>query len=179
MSRIGKKPIVVPDKVEVKIADQMMSVKGPNGLLEFTLPNLMKVEKVEKTLVVTPKNKERKTRALWGMARTMINNMIMGVTQGFKTVLEFEGVGYRAAVQGDTLTLNLGFSHPIEYKLPKGIKAAVVKNTIEFTGADKELLGRTAAKVRAFRPPEPYKGKGLKYLEEKIIRKAGKSGAKK
>jgi large subunit ribosomal protein L6 len=179
MSRIGKQPIVVPDKVEVKISPaNLIEVKGPKGQLSYKLSTELKIEKKDKTLVITG-NATRTVRSLWGLSRTIVGNMVHGVTTGFVKSLEFNGVGYKAAVSGTTLTLNLGYSHPIDYKLPKGIEAKVVKNVIEIHGCDKELVGFVAAKVRGFRPPEPYKGKGLKYVDEKIIRKAGKTGAKK
>ena len=179
MSRIGKQPVNIPDKVDVKIANGVVTVKGPNGQLEYKLTNKVKVELKDKKVLVNPADTSNLAKAAWGLTRTLIGNMVTGVTKGFTTTLEFNGVGYRAAVQGSTLNLNLGYSHPIEYKLPKGITAKVVKNTIEINGSDKELVGLVSAKVRSFRPPEPYKGKGLKYIEEVIIRKAGKTGAKK
>jgi large subunit ribosomal protein L6 len=179
MSRIGKAPVNLPDKVEVKVNGSTVEVKGPKGLLTYNFRKEVKIEKVEKTLKVTPANTTTEAKKLWGMSRTLLNNMVTGVTTGFVKTLEFTGVGYKAAVSGSNLTLNLGYSHPIEYKLPKGIEAKVVKNTIEIHGSDKELVGFVAAQVRSFREPEPYKGKGLKYMEEKIIRKAGKTGAKK
>lgn len=179
MSRIGKKPIGIPDKVEVKINGATVEVKGPKGQLSYTFRPEVKIEKVEKALNITPVNQETQTRALWGMSRTLLCNMVTGVTTGFVKSLEFNGVGYKAAVSGSTLTLNLGYSHPIDYKLPKGVEAKVNKNIIEFHGADKELVGFVAAQVRSFREPEPYKGKGLRYTDETIIRKAGKTGAKK
>src|SRR5690606_31281984 len=135
--------------------------------------------KAEKSLNVTPANVSTTARALWGMSRTLLGNMVTGVTTGFVKSLEFNGVGYKAAVSGSNLTLNLGYSHPIDYVLPKGIEAKVVKNVIESHGCDKELVGFVAAQVRSYREPEPYKGKGLKYTDETIIRKAGKTGAKK
>jgi large subunit ribosomal protein L6 len=179
MSRIGKKPIGIPDKVEVKINGTTVEVKGPKGQLSYTFRPEVKIEKVEKSLNVTPKDEEVQTRALWGMSRTLLSNMVTGVTTGFVKSLEFNGVGYKAVVSGSNLTLNLGYSHPIEYKLPKGVEAKVNKNIIEIHGADKELVGFVAAQVRSFREPEPYKGKGLRYTDETIIRKAGKTGAKK
>ncbi|MBL7664228.1 MAG: 50S ribosomal protein L6 [Bacteriovoracaceae bacterium] len=179
MSRIGKLAIALPDKVEVKVANGVVNVKGPNGQLTYALTNDIKVEVKDKKISVVPATKTTQSRAVWGLTRTLISNMVTGVTTGYTKILEFNGVGYRAAVQGTTLTLNLGYSHPIDYKLPQGVTAKVVKNTIEFTSANKELLGFVAAKVRSYRPPEPYKGKGLKYIDEKIIRKAGKTGAKK
>lgn len=179
MSRIGKQPIAVPDKVEVKITASNVSVKGPNGQIAADINKLVKVELKDKVVTVTPVDESKEARAQWGTARTIVSNMVTGVTKGFTKSLEFNGVGYKAAVSGSTLTLNLGYSHPIDYKLPTGITAKVNKNVIDITGFDKELVGFVAAKVRSFRPPEPYKGKGLKYTDEKIIRKAGKAGAKK
>jgi large subunit ribosomal protein L6 len=179
MSRIGKKPIGIPDKVEVKVNGSTVEVKGPKGQLSYTFRSEVKIEQAGKELNVTPANETTTARALWGLSRTLLGNMVTGVTTGFIKSLEFNGVGYKAAVSGTTLTLNLGYSHPIEYTLPKGIEAKVNKNVIEIHGSDKELVGFVAAQVRSFREPEPYKGKGLKYSDEKIIRKAGKTGAKK
>lgn len=179
MSRIGKKPINIPDKVEAKVEGQSFSVKGPMGKLAFNFPLKVKVVIEGKVVKIVPQDNSTDAKAQWGMARTVANNMVVGVTTGFTKTLEFNGVGYRAAVSGSTLTLNLGFSHPIDYKLPTGITAKVDKNSIIFNGADKELLGFVAAQVRSYREPEPYKGKGLKYSDEVIIRKAGKTGAKK
>lgn len=179
MSRIGKKPIGIPDKVEVKLNGNTVEVKGPKGQLSYTFHKEVKIEKADKALNVTPANESASARALWGMSRTLLGNMVTGVTTGFVKSLEFTGVGYKAAVSGSTLTLNLGYSHPIDYKLPQGIEAKVNKNVIEFHGSDKELVGFVAAQVRSFREPEPYKGKGLKYTTETLIRKAGKTGAKK
>ena len=130
-------------------------------------------------MVVTPIDSSNKSRALWGLTRTLLSNMVEGVTKGFTKSLEFNGVGYKAAVSGSKLTLNLGYSHPIDYDLPEGVTAKVTRNVIDISGANKELVGFTAAKIRSFRPPEPYKGKGIKYADETIIRKAGKAGAKK
>lgn len=179
MSRIGKQPVGIPDKVEVKVTGNTVDVKGPKGQLVYTFHKDVKVEKADKVLNVTPANQTTSARALWGMSRTLLGNMVTGVTTGFVKSLEFNGVGYKAAVSGSTLTLNLGYSHSIDYKLPKGVEAKVVKNVIEIHGSDKELVGFVAAQVRSYREPEPYKGKGLKYTDEKIIRKAGKTGAKK
>jgi large subunit ribosomal protein L6 len=179
MSRIGKKPIAIPDKVEVKIDGSQVNVKGPKGQMSYTFHKDVKIEKLEKEIKVTPLNQSTSAASLWGLSRTLLGNMVTGVSTGFVKSLEFNGVGYKAAVSGSTLTLNLGYSHPIDYKLPQGIEAKVNKNVIEFHGCDKELVGFVAAQVRSFREPEPYKGKGLKYTDEKIIRKAGKTGAKK
>ncbi len=179
MSRIGKQPVGIPDKVEVKINGSIVEVKGPKGQLTYTFTKDVKFEKVDKAINVLPANESTTAKAQWGMSRTVLGNMVTGVTTGFVKTLEFNGVGYKAAVAGTTLTLNLGYSHPIDYKLPKGVEAKVNKNTIEIHGSDKELVGFVAAQVRSYREPEPYKGKGLKYIDEKIIRKAGKTGAKK
>lgn len=179
MSRIGKAPIGIPDKVEVKIDGTTVEVKGPKGQLSYTFRKEVKIVKADKVINVTPSDDSTAARALWGMSRTLLGNMVTGVTTGFVKSLEFNGVGYKAAVAGNTLTLNLGYSHPIEYKLPKGVEAKVVKNIIEIHGSDKELVGFVAAQVRSYREPEPYKGKGIRYSDEKIIRKAGKTGAKK
>jgi large subunit ribosomal protein L6 len=179
MSRIGKAPIGIPDKVEVKIDGSTVEVKGPKGQLSYTFRKEVKIVKADKVINVTPSDESTTARALWGMSRTLLGNMVTGVTTGFVKSLEFNGVGYKAAVAGNTLTLNLGYSHPIEYKLPKGVEAKVVKNIIEIHGSDKELVGFVAAQVRSYREPEPYKGKGIRYSDEKIIRKAGKTGAKK
>jgi large subunit ribosomal protein L6 len=179
MSRIGKMPVGLPDKVEVKVNGTHVSVKGPNGQLDYTFSENVNIELKDKEIVVTPIDESKKAVSMWGTARTLINNMVTGVTTGFTKTLEFNGVGYKAAVSGSTLTLNLGYSHPIEYSLPEGVSAKVTKNVIDISGANKELVGFVAAKVRSFRPPEPYKGKGVKYADEHIIRKAGKTGGKK
>lgn len=179
MSRIGKKPVEIPEKVTVTIKERDIEVKGPNGTLSYTHNAEVAVTQEDKTLVVKPLDNSNKSRALWGLTRTLVSNMLEGVTKGFTKTLEFNGVGYKAAVSGSKLTLNLGYSHPIDYELPQGVTAKVNRNVIEISGANKELVGFTAAKVRSFRPPEPYKGKGIKYSDETIIRKAGKAGGKK
>lgn len=179
MSRIGKRPVEIPEKVTVSMNGTNISVKGPNGELALDHHPLVKVEQKDKELLVSPVDESNKARALWGLTRTLVDNMVVGVTKGFTKNLEFNGVGYKAAVSGSKLTLNLGYSHPIDYELPQGVAAKVNRNTIEISGADKSLVGFVAAKVRSFRPPEPYKGKGIKYADETIIRKAGKAGAKK
>jgi large subunit ribosomal protein L6 len=180
MSRIGKKVINVPKGVEVKLNGSTFSAKGPKGNLQrdFDLKNVV-ITMEGDTIQVKNVRDDIKSRSLWGLTRTLINNMVVGVSDGFKKSLEFNGVGYRAAVSGSKLTLNLGYSHPIDYNIPQGIKASVTKNVIDFEGCDKELVGFVAAKVRSFREPEPYKGKGIKYTTETIIRKAGKTGGKK
>ncbi len=178
MSRIGKMPVVIPEKVDLKVNGATVTVKGPNGQLEYTFNDLVTFESDGKELTVKPVDDSKKATSMWGTARTLVNNMVTGVTTGFTRTLEFNGVGYKAAVQGDTLNLSLGYSHPIEYKLPEGVSAKVTKNVIDLSGANKELVGFAASKIRSFRPPEPYKGKGVKYSDEHIIRKAGKSAGK-
>lgn len=179
MSRIGKQPITVPEKVNVTITDRKIDVKGPKGELTFTYHEGVTVAQEDKHLLVNPVDGSNKNRALWGLTRTLVDNMMVGVTNGFTKTLEFNGVGYKAAVKGRTLVLNLGYSHPIDYELPEGVDAKVTKNVIDVSGCNKELVGFAAAKIRSFRKPEPYKGKGIKYSDEVIIRKAGKTGAKK
>ncbi|OFZ26062.1 MAG: 50S ribosomal protein L6 [Bdellovibrionales bacterium RIFOXYB1_FULL_37_110] len=178
MSRIGKNPVVIPDKVNVKIKDTHVMVSGPVGQLEFTFANNVKIEQKDKTIVITPKDNSVQASSQWGTTRALINNMVVGCSVGFNKILEINGVGYKAAVAGNKVTLNLGYSHPIDFDVPKGIVAKMVGKDLHITGADKELVGLVAAKIRSFRPPEPYKGKGIKYNSEHIIRKAGKTGAK-
>lgn len=179
MSRIGKLPVVLPEKVQCQIEGTAVKVKGPKGELNFCFAQGVSIQQEENKIVVKPTDTSLKSRALWGMTRTLIANMVQGVTEGFTRQLQYNGVGYKAAVKGSVLNLNLGYSHPIDYQLPEGITAQVKDNLITLSGIDKELLGRVAAKIRSFRPPEPYKGKGVKYLEEVIIRKAGKTAGKK
>lgn len=178
MSRIGKLPVEIPEKVEVKVDGMNVAVKGPKGSLEYTFADLVNIELKDKTVLVTPRNDSTKCRSMWGTARTLIDNMVVGVSTGFTKTLEFNGVGYKASVSGTILTLNLGYSHPIEYQLPEGIEAKVTKNVIDIHGSNKELVGFAAAKIRSMRKPEPYKGKGVKYIDETITRKAGKTGGK-
>ena len=171
MSRIGKKSIKLPPKVEVSVANNALKVKGPKGALEKSFPNQVAIAVEGGEVKITPaKTSASVNSAIWGMTRTLVSNMIHGVAEGFTKDLEFNGVGYRAAVSGTTLTLNLGYSHPIDYKIPKGIEVKVNKNVISVIGSDKELVGLVSADIRSFRGPEPYKGKGIKYVEEKIIR---------
>ena len=180
MSRIGRRPIDIPDKVQVIIEGEFIKVNGPKGELSRSLPIGICLSQGDKQILVTPKDaNDKKQKALWGMARTLVSNMVTGVTSGFSKKLEFTGVGYKASVSGSTLKLSLGYSHGIDYQCPEGIQVQVQKNIIEIMGCNKELVGFTAAKVRSFRPPEPYKGKGVKYVGEKIIRKVGKAGSKK
>ena len=178
MSRVGRNPVVLEEKVNVKIDGSNVAVSGPLGQLNYTFTDFVKIEQKDKTIVVTPVDESNQAKALWGTRRAVINNMVVGVSKGFSKVLEINGVGYKAAAAGSKLTLNLGYSHPIEFNLPQGIKAKVSGKNLEISGFDKELVGLVAAKVRSFRPPEPYKGKGIKYIDEIIKRKAGKTGAK-
>ena len=178
MSRIGKQPIAIPDGVSVNIANGEIQVKGPKGNLSYAVPEGIGA-KVEDGRLVFDRPKDTKNlRALQGLARSLANNMVVGVSQGFTKLLEIEGVGYRADVKGKVLNLLLGFSHPVEMQIPEGLKVAVEQNTkLRIDGADKQSVGQFAADVRALRPPEPYKGKGVRYADEHIRRKVGKAGA--
>ena len=178
MSRIGKKPIPIASGVKVTLNGPNIKVEGPKGRLERTIHDQVEVKLVENELLVSPRSGLSGT-ALLGLSRSLIANMVDGVTTGFSRVLEVNGVGYRAELKGKTLNLSLGYSHPVEYPLPEGITADIdaKANTITLSGIDKELVGATAAKIRSFRKPEPYKGKGIKYADERIMRKAGKTGA--
>jgi large subunit ribosomal protein L6 len=180
MSRIGKLPIQLPSGVKVNLRGLEVEVTGSKGTLKREIPSGVMVEVTDGNIVVRPEaTSGKKGKALYGLTRTLINNMVVGVTNGYTKVLEISGVGYRADVRGNTLHLSLGYSHPIEYKLPKGIEAAVDKqNRITLTGIDKELLGMTAASIRDFRRCEPYKGKGIRYADEVVRRKVGKAGVK-
>ncbi len=179
MSRIGKLPIAIPDGVEVKVEGQVVTAKGPLGSESVEIRPEIKVEKVDNTVVLTRANDERKSRSLHGLSRTLVANVVNGVKAGFVKKLEIVGVGYRAQMQGNTLNLALGYSHPIDIPAPEGIKIAVDQNTkITISGANKQLVGDIAALIRSKRPPEVYKGKGIKYEGEHIRRKAGKTGKK-
>jgi len=180
MSRIGRLPITIPSGVEVTINGPEVTVKGPKGTRSFTATDDVTITLDGNQMTVAPRGTSKRARAQWGLSRSMIANLVTGVTTGFKKELEINGVGYRAELKGTTLNLALGYSHPVEYPLPAGVSAEVEKQTkITLAGIDKELVGATAAKIRSFRPPEPYKGKGIKYADERILRKAGKAGAKK
>jgi large subunit ribosomal protein L6 len=179
MSRVGKQPVSIPQGVEVKLQGRKVEVKGPKGSLTREFHPLVDIEQGDGQLRVKPVEQSQKANGLWGLTRSLLNNMVIGVSRGYSRVLEINGVGYRAEVAGNTLKMALGFSHPVDYDLPKGVSAQVERNTvITLSCIDKELLGRTAAAIRAFRPPEPYKGKGIKYAEETIRRKVGKAGVK-
>ena len=179
MSRIGKAPIPLPDKVSVSLNGLAVTVKGPKGELSRTLPEGVQISQDGNTLVVSPSSENRRSRERHGLCRTLVANMVEGVNQGYTRKLEIIGVGYRAAVQGTKLVVSAGYSHQVEMVPPEGVTFAVEGNTTVFvSGANKELVGNEAAKVRAIRPPEPYKGKGIKYEGERILRKAGKTGKK-
>ena len=179
MSRIGRMPIAVPAGVTVDIAENNhVTVKGPKGTLERTLPSEMDIKLEGSELIVTRPNDLKKMKSLHGLTRTLLNNMVVGVTEGYAKVLEVNGVGYRASKSGNKLTLNLGYSHPVEMIDPEGLEAVVEDNKITVKGIDKEKVGQYAAEIRAKRAPEPYKGKGIKYADEVIRRKVGKTGKK-
>jgi large subunit ribosomal protein L6 len=176
MSRVGKQPITVPSGVTITVDEDFITVNGPKGSLkQFTMPGV-KVSQSEGTLSIERENDERQNRSRHGLMRSLVNNMVMGVTEGFSKKLEINGVGYRVQQQGSDLKLNLGFSHDVMYKIPAGITAAVEQNIITISGNDKQQVGQVAAEIRALKKPEPYKGKGIKYADERIIRKSGKSG---
>ena len=178
MSRIGKSPIPVPSGVDVTVADRRVTVKGPKGSLDREIPGTITIRQEGAELLVERPDDERQSRAMHGLVRSLVNNMVVGVTDGFTKQLEIIGVGYRATAKGqDTLDLALGFSHPVEVKAPAGITFDVpTPNRIDVKGSDKELVGQVAADIRKLRKPEPYKGKGVRYLGEHVVRKAGKSG---
>lgn len=180
MSRIGKQPIPIPTGIKVEIQGTHVTVLGGKGTLERDIRPEIDVNEQDNMLICTPKGTSKKVMALWGMTRSLINNMIVGVHQGFAKKLMVEGVGYRANITAQTLTLNVGYSNGVEFILPEGITATVDKdNSINIQGIDKELVGLTAAQIRDIRKPEPYKGKGIRYFDEHIVRKVGKAGGKK
>lgn len=175
MSRIGKKSVAVPAGVTASINGQSVSVKGPKGELKFVLNEQVHVKMEEGAIKVDPKDQSKLARSSWGMSRTMVQNMVKGVTEGFSKSLEINGVGYRAALNGKVLQLNLGYSHDVNYAVPQGIEIKVPKPTeIVISGIDKQRVGQVAAEIREYRGPEPYKGKGVKYAGETIFRKEGK-----
>jgi len=177
MSRIGKKPIEIPKDVEIKIESQKVTVKGPQGELSQKIrPEIGALIK-EGKIFIYPKKETKETSALWGSTRAVLANAIKGVTKGFEKKLEIRGVGYRANLEGEDLAFQLGFSHPIKVKKPEGIKFSVEKSIINISGIDKQLVGETAAKIRRIRPPDPYKGKGVRYLGEVVRKKEGKKAA--
>lgn len=176
MSRIGKLPVVIPSGVTITVDPAEVTVAGPKGTLkQFTMPGV-DVNQAEGQLTITRVNDEPKNRAKHGLMRALLHNLVVGVTEGFSKKLEINGVGYRVAMQGSDLKLNLGFSHDVIYKVPTGISAVIEQNTITVSGIDKQQVGQVAAEIRALKKPEPYKGKGIKYADERIVRKSGKSG---
>jgi large subunit ribosomal protein L6 len=178
MSRIGRKPIEIPKGVTLDIKADVISAKGPKGNLSLRRHKDIDVQQNGSELVFARKSEDKPVKAAHGLMRALTANMITGVTTGFTRQLEINGVGYRAEVKGQNLVLTLGYSHPIEFKLPEGVSAKVDKNILILSSIDKQVLGAAAAKIRSFRPPEPYKGKGVKYVEETILRKAGKAAGK-
>jgi len=175
MSRIGKKPVSLPSGVEASVSGQTVTVKGPKGSREFTAADDVSISVGDGTVAIEPRGKSKRARQQWGMSRTMVANLVTGVTDGFKKELEINGVGYRAQAQGNKLTLNLGLSHDVIFAVPDGVTVTTPKNTqIIVEGIDQQLVGQVAANIREWRKPEPYKGKGIKYSDEYIFRKEGK-----
>ena len=177
MSRIGKKPVEIPAGVKVSVSGETVAVEGKGGKLSIALPPHVAVEVKDNQVLVSQIDEAREAGAMHGLARSLIHNMIVGVSEGFKKELAIVGVGYKATLAGNKLTLNLGYSHPIVYQLPAGVKLTVIQdaNKMVIEGCDKQLVGETAAQIRRFRPPEPYKGKGIRYVDERIVLKEGKS----
>lgn len=178
MSRVGKKPIRIPESVKVDVKGDVLVITGPRGELKRKMHPAVSISLDKEQLSVLVNEENNKWNALHGLYRALIANMVKGVSEGFERVLEIVGVGYRAELSGRTATFHLGYSHPISFQLPEGIDAKIEKTKITLSGINKEMLGRTAAKIRSFRVPEPYKGKGIRYSEEAVRRKAGKTGAK-
>ncbi len=178
MSRVGKKPIVIPPKTEISFSERVLTVKGPKGTLARPIHPAVDLSIEAGQIHVVIEGREKEIRALQGLTRSLVANMVTGVANGFERALEINGIGYRASLKGESIELSLGYSHPVVFDLPAGVSAQVEKNTIRLQGIDKEALGQTAAAIRRLRPPEPYKGKGIKFVEEHIQRKAGKTGTK-
>jgi large subunit ribosomal protein L6 len=175
MSRIGKKPVAVPSGVTASVEGQTVKVKGPKGALQLIVPDEVDVKMESGAIKVGPRNETKRARSMWGTSRTLVSNLMQGVTKGFESRLEINGVGYRAAVQGKNLQLSLGYSHDVVYPIPEGVAIATPKPTeVVITGIDKQKVGQVAAEIRSYRGPEPYKGKGVKYADEFIFRKEGK-----
>jgi large subunit ribosomal protein L6 len=176
MSRIGKQPITIPPKVKVEVQGRRVRVEGPKGKLELDLPPAVAARVESGAVVVSRTGDDARSKAMHGLGRALVNNMVKGVTDGYAKKLEINGVGFKAAVQGKQVVLNLGYSHPINYPIPDQVKVTVEENTkLTVEGPDKQLVGKVAAEIRGFYPPEPYKGKGVKYADEKIVRKEGKT----
>ena len=178
MSRIGRKPITIPAGVTLEQTGGHLKAVGPKGSLEMDLMDNIVLEQTAGVATLSKVVETPETQRTYGLMRTLANNMVIGVSAGFTRQLEINGVGYRAAIAGDTITLSLGFSHPVIFRLPEGVTAAVTKNVVTINGFDKQLVGQVAANIRALKKPEPYKGKGIKYVEERIRRKAGKTASK-
>ena len=175
MSRIGQNPVTVPDGVTVEISGQEVTAKGKLGELMANIPDDIEITREENVIIVKPRTNTQRSRKMWGLSRSLINNVVLGVGEGFKKNLEITGVGYRAQMQGSDLVLQLGFSHEVRYPVPTGLTIECPEQTkIVISGSDKQLIGQTAAEIRKYRPPEPYKGKGVRYADEYIIRKEGK-----
>jgi large subunit ribosomal protein L6 len=175
MSRVGKHPVAVPSGVEVQMSGQTLSAKGSLGMLRLVVSNEVTAAIADGAVTITPKNDTKHARAMWGTTRALVNNMVTGVSKGFSVTLEINGVGYRAAVQGNTLNLQLGYSHDVAYPIPNDANIVCERPTlIRISGADRQRVGQIAAEIRAYRPPEPYKGKGIKYSTETVRRKEGK-----
>jgi large subunit ribosomal protein L6 len=180
MSRIGKQPVVIPEKTKVEVKGQDVAIEGPKGKLNFTVPAPIKVQVKDGKILATTTQLDRTGKSRWGLTRSLLANMVKGVNDGYTKQLLVEGVGFRAAVQGQNLQMSLGYSHPITFPIPKGVKVAVAdtqdkKPQITIEGADKQQVGEVAARIRRFYPPEPYKGKGIRYVNEQVRRKAGKT----
>lgn len=180
MSRIGKKPIPLPDGVKVQVTDRLLTVSGKLGTLSRELPPRVNLEIGDKEIRVIPQDDSRQSRSFWGLARTLVANMVTGVSQGFTRGMEIVGTGYKVESKGNTLVFSLGYSNPVEFSLPPGISAQILDKGTRFDlkGFDKEVLGQTAANIRALRPPDAYKGKGVRYVGEKLRRKVGKAGGR-
>jgi len=175
MSRIGQKPVEIPDGTEIQITDQLVRAKGKLGERTVTLPREVEASQADNLIWLKPRGESKRARAMWGTSQSIVSNLVTGVTEGYSKTLEITGVGYRAAVQGKTLNLQLGYSHDVNYPIPEGIEVKCEnQTTIEVSGADKQAVGQVAAEIRAFRKPEPYKGKGIRYRGEQILRKEGK-----
>jgi large subunit ribosomal protein L6 len=176
MSRIGKQPVAIPSQVKVDLKGQKISVAGPKGRLNMELPRRTSLEVVDGKIVVSREGDDAQAKALHGLSRALVNNMVKGVSEGFVKKLEIQGVGFKAAVQGETVTLSLGYSHPVVYPIPSQIKVTVEEGTkLTIEGPDKQVVGEVAAEIRSFYPPEPYKGKGVRYVGERVVRKEGKT----
>jgi large subunit ribosomal protein L6 len=176
MSRIGKQPVAIPSKVKVDVKGQRISVEGPKGKLDMELPRRTSLKVADGEIVVSREGDDAQAKALHGLSRALINNMVKGVSEGFIKKLEIQGVGFKAAVQGETVTLSLGYSHPVVYSIPNQVKVTVEEGTkLTIEGPDRQAVGQVAAEIRSFYPPEPYKGKGVRYVGERVVRKEGKT----